>query len=160
MKSLRGGGLLKLRTSRKSDASSFSWFILSPKTSAGTVVRTNFSSNRTDGRRYPRAADASLRAAAASAAEMDTRALFESARATAWGKSTDSIADAAGGKRTTNVRRESASAGKAAKGQLRAGQAIFVSFFHDGPKGRARRMPHVMSREPRQNILLNKCVKR
>jgi len=68
MKSLRGGGLLKLFTSAKSDWSSFSWFILNANASAGTVVRTNFSSNRTEGRRWPRAASASLRAAVASSA--------------------------------------------------------------------------------------------
>src|SRR5512143_2981596 len=127
MKSLRGGGLLRLRTSRKSDASSFSWFILNPNTSAGTFVRTNFSSNRTEGRRYPRAADASLRAATASSVETDTMALFERARATASWKSTVSIADAASGKANTETWRSRAAPARAEK-ENRAGRAILTSF--------------------------------
>ena len=131
MKSLRGGGLLKLRTSAKSDASSLSWFILSPNASAGTVVRTNFSSNRTEGRRYPRAACASRRAATASSPAAATKALFESALATAWRKSTASIADAAGGIGKTDVRRRSAAPNRAERKENRAGRAILVSLAQD-----------------------------
>src|SRR5512141_1478614 len=128
MKSLRGGGVLKFRTSAKSVASSFSWFILNPNTSPGTLVRTNFSSNRTEGRRYPRAASASRRAATASSPAADTSALFESGRATAWWKSTASIADAAGGKAKTDAWRNRTATDRAEREENRAGRAILASF--------------------------------
>ncbi|MBP2687537.1 MAG: hypothetical protein H6Q81_2442 [Deltaproteobacteria bacterium] len=127
MKSLRGEGLLKLLTSAKSDESSFPSFILRANASAGTVVRTNFSSNRTEGRRCPRAASASLSAAIASSSAPRTNALFDSARATAWEKSTDSIADAAGWCGKTGVRRSSAATDRAEREGHRASRFILVS---------------------------------
>jgi hypothetical protein len=55
--------------------------------------------------------------------------LFDNARATAWEKSTDSIADAGGGRGKPSVRRSSAPTDRAEKEENRANRAILVSLL-------------------------------